>query len=245
MAQALPTTASAPLRCLIVDDDPLAVQVVQNCVANTAFLELAGSYGSAVEAAEVLRTTAVDVLFLDVEMPLMSGLDLLSTLQEPPAVILITSSPNYAVQAFEHQVVDYLMKPLSYARFLTAARLALAAVETRQRLAALPAPADAESTFIKVESKLVQVRFADVQYIEALGDYVHIVLAGQKLIVHSTMRSVEEKFPTQDFVRVHRSFIVNLRHVQAIEDNAVVIGKKHISIGQTYLREVLQRLNKF
>lgn len=243
---ALSSTTATPLRCLIVDDDPLAVQIVQNCVANTAFLEAVASCTSAVEAAEVLRTSAIDVLFLDVEMPLMSGLDLLSTLDEPPAVVLITSNPSYAVQAFDHQVVDYLVKPLSYARFLTAARHALAAVEARRGGDGAAPTADADSTFIKVDSKLVRVRFTEVLYVEALGDYVHIVLeGGQKLIVHSTMRSVEEKFPPQSFVRVHRSFIVNLRQVQAIEDNAVLIGKKHISIGQTYLRDVLQRLNKF
>ena len=237
------TSPVSVLRCLIVDDDPLALQVVQNCVANTPFLEAIGTCSSAVEAAEFLRTSPVDVLFLDVEMPLMSGLDLLSTLQKPPAVVLITSNPKYAVQAFDHQVVDYLVKPISYARFLTAARHALAAVEARQ-VAEVPA-AEAESTFIKVDNKLVRVRFADVQYVEALGDYVHIVLDGQKLIVHSTMRGVEEKFPAHSFVRVHRSFIVNLSQVQAIEDNAVIIGKKNIPIGQTYLRDVLQRLNKF
>lgn len=238
-----PAASASPLRCLIVDDDPLAVQVVQNCVANTAFLTTAGTCESAVEAAEVLRTTPIDVLFLDVEMPLMSGLDLLTTLREPPAVVLITSNPKYAVQAFDHQVVDYLLKPINYARFLVAARHALAAVEAG-RATELPAP-DSESTYIKVDQKLVRVRFADVLYVEALGDYVHIVLENQKLIVHSTMHAVAAKFPAQQFVRVHRSFIVNLRQVQAIEDNAVVIGKKHISIGQTYLRDVLQRLNKF
>jgi two-component system LytT family response regulator len=243
MALPASTSSSGLLRCLIVDDDPLAIQVIQNCVAHTAFLEAVGTCASAVEAAEFLRTTAVDVLFLDVEMPLMSGIDLLSTLHNPPAVVLITSNPKYAVQAFDHQVVDYLVKPVSYPRFLTAARHALAAVEARQ---ASTAPAgDADSTFIKVENRLVRVRFADVHYVEALGDYVHVVLDGQKLIVHSTMRSVEEKFPAHDFVRVHRSFIVNLAQVQTIEDNVVIIGKKHIPIGQTYLRDVLQRLNKF
>ena len=230
------TSPVAPLRCLIVDDDPMAVQVVQNCVNNTAFLDAVGTCASAVEAAEFLRHTPVDVLFLDVEMPLMSGIDLLSTLQEPPAVVLITSNPAYAVEAFSYHVVDYLVKPISYARFLTAARHALAAVRA----------ADAESTFVKVDSKLVRVLFAEVQYVEALGDYVHIVTtAGQKLVVYSTMRAAEEKFPAQQFVRVHRSFLVNMRHIVAVEDNAVVVGKKHFPIGQTYLRDVLQRLNKF
>lgn len=233
-----------PLRCLIVDDDPLAAQVVQNCVTNTPFLETVGTCSNAVDAAEFLRTAAVDVLFLDVEMPLMSGIDLLSTLQEPPAVVLITSSPDYAVEAFSYAVVDYLVKPIRYARFLQAAQNALAAVE-EARGPALPAP-DAEFTFVKVDQRLVRVRFADVLYVEALGDYVHVVQKeGSKLVVHSTMHAAEEKFPAQQFVRVHRSFIVNLNHIEAIEDNAVVIGKKHFPIGQTYLRDVLQRLNKY
>ena len=222
----------------------MAVQVVRSCVLNTAFLAVAGVCESAVEAAEFLRTTPVDVLFLDVEMPLMSGMELLSTLQEPPAVVLVTSNPGYAVEAFSHQVVDYLVKPINYARFLMAARHALAAVEARQN--GLGPAADADSTFVKVDSKLVRVQFADVLYVEALGDYIHIVTAsGKKMVVYSTLHGAEQKFPAQQFVRVHRSFLANVQHIQAIENNAVVIGKKHISIGQTYLRDVLQRLNRF
>jgi len=234
---------SAALRCLVVDDDPMAVQVVQNCIANTPFLVSVGSCTSAIEAADFLRTNPVDVLFLDVEMPLMSGLDLLGTLESSPAVVLITSNPSYAVKAFGYDVVDYLVKPITYARFLMAARRALAAVELQQNQGSSP---DADAAYVKVDGKLVRVRFAEVLYVEALGDYVHIVTnSGQKLVVHGTLRSVEEKFPAQQFVRVHRSFIANLRHIQFIEDNAVVIGNKHIPIGQTYQRDVLQRLNKF
>ncbi|KAA9338481.1 response regulator transcription factor [Hymenobacter busanensis] len=242
----MPHSPVSPLRCLVVDDDPMAVQVVQNCIANTSFLEAAGSCTSAVEAADVLRSTPIDLLFLDVEMPQMSGIDLLGTLQNPPLVVLITSSTEYAVQAFEHSVVDYLVKPVRYARFLQAAQKALDAVEARSASDKEPTtPSGADFTFVKVDNKLVRVLFDEVRYVEALGDYVHVVTGQQKLIVYSTMRAVEEKFPAQQFVRVHRSFIVNLRHIQAIEDNAVVIEGKHISIGQTYLREVLQRLNKF
>lgn len=241
--------SSAPtvLRCLVVDDDPLAIQVIQNCISHTDFLESVGSCSSAIEAAATLRTTPVDVLFLDVDMPEMSGLDLLDTLTEPPLVVLVTSSRDYAVAAFEHRVVDYLVKPVAYARFLKAAQKAL---ETAEATPAAPAEAPAaaitaDHTFVKVDSKLVRVAFDDVHYVEALGDYVHIVLGQQKLIVYSTMRAVEEKFPAQQFMRIHRSTIVNLRYVQAIDDNAVVIDGKHLPIGQTYLRDVLQRLNKF
>ena len=244
------TSSPAQLRCLVVDDDPLSVQVVLNCSANTPFLASVGSFTNPVEAAEALRTQPVDLLFLDVEMPLLSGIELLGTLQHPPLVILITSSKNYAVQAFEHAVVDYLVKPVSYARFLQATQKALDMTERQAPASAsaeaieAPAP-DADFTFVKVDNKLVRIGFDDVRYVEALGDYVHIVTGQSKLIVYSTMKAVEEKFPSSRFVRVHRSFIVNLNRIQALEDNAVIVEGKHISVGQTYLRDVLQRLNKF
>jgi DNA-binding LytR/AlgR family response regulator len=235
----------SPLRCLVVDDDPLSIQIVENCIASTNFLISAGSCTSAVQAAEVLRAQPVDLLFLDVEMPLMSGIDLLRTLQNPPLVVLITSSQQYAVEAFEHDVVDYLVKPISYARFLKAAQRALELATTRSEPEPA-APADtADFTFMKVDTKLVKVIFDEVRYVEALGDYVHVVTGQSKLIVYSTMKAVEEKFPASLFVRVHRSFIVNLKRIQAIEDNSILIDGKHIPIGQTYTREVFQRLNKF
>ncbi|MDO7845290.1 LytTR family DNA-binding domain-containing protein [Hymenobacter sp. M29] len=240
--------STSVLSCLVVDDDPLSVQVVLNCINNTPFLSATGSYTNPVEAAEALRTQPIDLLFLDVEMPLMSGIELLRTLQNPPLVVLITSSKDYAVQAFEHAVVDYLVKPVSYARFLQASQKALEIAE-RQHPAdadAIEAPApNAAFTFVKVDNKLVRVTFADVRYVEALGDYVHIITGHSKLIVYSTMKGVEEKFPSKLFVRVHRSFIVNVQYIQALEDNMLTVDSKQIPVGQTYLRDVMQRLNKF
>ncbi len=244
--------AASTLRCLVVDDDPLSVQVVLNCIANTPFLTAVGSFTNPIEAAESLRTDPVDLLFLDVEMPLLSGIELLRTLYQPPLVVLITSSKDYAVEAFEQAVVDYLVKPVSYPRFLQAAQKAVDTLERRAAAAAAPDPEaiataapDADYTFVKVDNKLVRVNFDEVRYVEALGDYVHVVTGQSKLIVYSTMKAVEEKFPTSRFVRVHRSFIVNFNRIQALEDNAVVVEGKHIPVGQTYLREVMQRLNKF
>lgn len=244
----LPT--ELPLRCLVVDDDPMSVQIVSNCIRTTPFLTLAAACDSAIEATQLLRTQTFDALFLDVEMPLMSGLDLLRSLPDPPQVVLITSSESYAVQAFEFAVSDYLLKPISYPRFLQAAQKVQAAVlADRQAEAEVAGPAappesSAEFTFVKVDNKLVRVDFADVYYVEALGDYVHIVMTGHKYIVYSTMRAIEEKFPASRFVRVHRSFIVNIGFVQAMEDNSLLIKDKYIPIGQTYLRGLSQRLNK-
>ena len=242
-------TLTSPLRCLVVDDDPMSVQIVRTCIGNTPFLATLATCSSAIEAAERLRTQPFDVLFLDVEMPLMSGLDLLRALPDPPQVVLITSSRSYAVQAFEFAVTDYLVKPLSYPRFLQAAQKVLEVI-TAQRAAPSeanllpPASTKAEFTFVKVDNKLVRVDFANVLYVEALGDYVHLVTSHSKLIVYSTMRAIEEKFPPRSFVRVHRSFIINIDYVQALEDNSLLMNNKHIPIGQTYMRGLLQRLNK-
>jgi two-component system LytT family response regulator len=242
-------TITTPLRCLVVDDDPIAVQIVRTCIGTTPFLEATGACYSAMEAAELLRTQEFDVLFLDVEMPLMSGLELLRSLPDPPQVVLISSSQSYAVQAFEFAVADYLLKPLSYPRFLQAAQKVLETINAQRPLAAdaelgLATGNNSEFTFVKVDNKLVRVDFADVFYVEALGDYVHLVTSRSKLIVYSTMRAIEEKFPPQRFVRVHRSFIINIDYVHALEDNALLIKDKHIPIGQTYMRGLLQRLNK-
>ncbi|MFD1469979.1 LytR/AlgR family response regulator transcription factor [Hymenobacter caeli] len=227
------------LTCLVVDDDPLSVQVVLNCIANTPFLTAAGSFTDPAAAADFLRTQTVDLLFLDVEMPLLSGIELLDTLQHPPLTVLITSSKDYAVEAFEHAVVDYLVKPVSYARFLQAAQNALAVAQKHDK-----SLTHSDFAFVKVDSRLVRVDFDEVRYVEALGDYVHIITTHSKHIVYSTMRAVADKFPAARFVRVHRSFIVNLQHVQAVEDGAVVVDGKHIPVGQTYARDVMQRVNK-
>ena len=245
------SVSSPILRCLIVDDDPLAIQLVQNCVANTPFLELAGTCADAIAAGEFLRTHPVDLLLLDVEMPLMSGLELLRLLPTRPMVILITSNPHYAVEAFEEAVVDYMVKPISYGRFMKAVQrarevweVAQTAVDTASPLPA-PPPADADFTFIKVDSRLVKIPFADVLYVEALGDYVHLVTAFKKHIVYATMKAVAARFPEALFLRVHRSFIVNVARITAIEDNGVLIGDRSIPIGQTYLKDVLRRINTF
>jgi two-component system LytT family response regulator len=254
MPNTLPDTTSAipPLRCLVVDDDPLSVQIVLNCIANTPFLQSVGSCTSGIEAAEALRTQPqpLDVLFLDIEMPMMSGLDLLRLQAELPQVVLITSSEHYAVQAFEFAVADYLLKPLSYPRFLQAAQKVLENIAAERAAeadligSAPVSAAEPDFTFVKMDTKLVRVDFKEVQYVEALGDYVHIVTSHSKLIVYSTMRAIEEKFPPSQFLRVHRSFIANINCIQALEDNSLIIKDKHIPVGQTYLRNVLQRLNR-
>lgn len=244
-------SAPSPIRCLVVDDDPFAIQIIENCIANTPFLTSVGACESAISAAEFLRVQEVDLLLLDVEMPLMSGLELLRSLSVQPHVVLITGNPNYAVEAFEQDVIDYLVKPITYARFLRAAqkvRDAMDAAIVTAEQTPLPPP-DADFTFMKVDAKLVKIPFAEVLYVEALGDYVHVVTDSKKHIVYATMKAIESRFPESRFVRVHRSFIVNLSRITAIEDSTIYLGngpkEKQVPIGQTFTKDVFSRLNRF
>ncbi|WP_034256604.1 LytR/AlgR family response regulator transcription factor [Adhaeribacter aquaticus] len=226
-------------KTVIVDDDPFSAKVLEKFVQNIEFLELKNVCHSSLEASKLLRSEPVDLLILDVEMPEMSGLDLISTLNREAMVIMVSASRDYAVEAFEQNVVDYLVKPVTYPRFLIAANKALEKVKSQQT------QASSEFTFVKVEQKLVKIIFTEVLYIEALGDYVHIISNNKKTIVYSTMKSIENKFPGNKFIRVHRSFIVNIDKIGAIEDNNILIGDKYIPIGATYLKGVIQVLNRF
>jgi two-component system LytT family response regulator len=227
------------IKTLIIDDDPFSAKVLEKFVGNTEFLELAGICNSSLEAAKFLRSQPVDLLLLDVEMPEMSGLDLLSTLNREAMVIMVSASREYAVEAFEQSVIDYLVKPVTYPRFLIAAQKALDKVKLTSQTTST------DFTFVKVEQKLVKIPFADIFYIEALGDYVHIVANNKKTIVYATMKSIESKFPSNKFIRVHRSFIVNLDKIGSVEDNNIIIGDKYIPIGATYMKGLLQLLNRF
>lgn len=229
---------SLSIKTVIIDDDPFSMKVLEKFVQNTEFLELAAVCDNGMEASKLLRTLPVDLLLLDVEMPEMSGLDLLSTLNREAMVIIVSASREYAVEAFELNVIDYLVKPIPYPRFLIAVQKALEKVKANHQ----NTPTD--FTFVKVEQKLVKIPFDDIQYIEALGDYVHLVSKNKKTIVYSTMKSIENKFPHNKFIRVHRSFIVNLDKIGSIEDNSIIIGEKFIPIGATYLKSVLQLLNR-
>jgi DNA-binding LytR/AlgR family response regulator len=240
---------SAPLvdvsrvKCLIIDDDIFSAKIIEKFAQDTDFLELVGIANGSIEAYKILREQPVDLLFLDMEMPEMSGLDLLSTITDKELKVIVTSaSREYAVEAFEQNVVDYLVKPIRYPRFLIAAQKALRLDRAKHQTAP---PPSSDYTFIKVEQKLVKIHFAEVQYIEALGDYVHIVCHNKKTIAYATMKAVANRFPAHKFIRVHRSFIVNIDAITAVEDNNVAINDKFIPIGATYVKGVLQLLNKF
>lgn len=225
------------MKCLIVDDDILSRKIIQAMIEKTDFLQMGKSCGSAIEAAEILRSEAYDLVFLDVEMPDMTGLELLKNLSTLPMVILVTSKEDYAVEAFEYQVVDYLLKPPVYSRFLKAVSKARSMFEEKSSR-----PEGSDFIFVKSESKFVRINFQDILYVEAMGDYITINTPGQKIIVHTTMAAMERKLPEDKFIRVHRSYIINIKSIDSIEDMVILIGKKLIPVGASYKETLLRKL---
>lgn len=242
----------SPLTCAIIDDEEINRLTLEHYISLTSSLQLVESMDDALQGLNYFRAgNRVDVLFLDVQMPQLNGLDLLRILPDPPIVILTTAHEDFAVDAFDLRVTDYLVKPFDYARFSRAVQRALlqhatpvAAVAAAAPAATLLSPPD-NDLFVKVNSKMVRINFDDVLYIEALSDYVVIVTEKQKYIVYTTMKSLDARLPFDHFVRVHRSYILNLRRIEAIEDGAAVVpGGQHVPIGKSYQEAFFGKLNR-
>lgn len=247
-----------PLACVIIDDNEINRLTLERSVERHDQLTLAASFPDAVEALTYFNAGGrADVLLLDIEMPHISGLELVKLLPEPkPAVILVTTHASFAVDAFELRVLDYLVKPVGYARFCQAiARVAeqyrpVPAPPAPEPLVvaepASPAPSDISATgtdmFVKTNGKLLRINFADVLYIEALSTYVVLVTEKHKHIVGGTLKSIEERLPFRHFVRVHRSYIVNLHRVEAMADNMLKLGQHEVPVSRPYQEEFTQRL---
>ena len=226
------------LNCVIVDDDALSVRLLEGFVAQTESLSLQRSFTDPVEAVQYLRENQVDLLFLDVEMPSMTGLEVLETLDDKPAVVLVSGKSEYALDAFQFDVEDYLLKPPSYARFLRAVNKVQEKLSQDQAL-----HFKGDYVFVKSDTALVKVDIRQVQWVEALSDYVALVTKEKKYVCHSTMKSIESKLPVDQFVRVHRSYIVRIDQIDAIEDKTVSVGKKIIPVGGTYRESLMGKLN--
>jgi two-component system LytT family response regulator len=230
---------TAPMQCLIVDDDPMSVAMLSHLVEKTDFLSLQGTFQDPLAAASYLGSHAIDLLFLDIEMPGMTGLEMLGALTAPPKVIIVSSKGDHALAAFDFDVVDYLLKPVSHSRFLKAVMKAKDRVQKDEEMVF-----KGNSIFVKSDAVLVKLDIRDILWIEALADYVAIVTTQKKHVCHSTMKAIESRLPAGQFVRIHRSYIVRLDRIDAIEDNSVSVDGKLIPVGGTY-REGLMNLLDF
>ena len=224
----------APIRCLIVDDEPLAHQVLTRFIAQTPGLTLAGTCRNVMEAHEHLSSQPVDLMFLDIEMPLMNGLAFLRTLRYPPKTIITTAYREYAYEGYELDVLDYLLKPFSYERFAKAVG----------RLTTAPDPADGQHLLLKDQGSLFKVSCRDILYVEGCKDYVKVVTTAKTHLHHATMKEMAELLG-DNFARVHRSFIVSAAHIKLLQPEQVVLTDGSlIPIGSSYKPELLAWFKK-
>ncbi|MDI3521669.1 MAG: hypothetical protein PWR04_1657 [Anaerophaga sp.] len=234
------------MNCIIIDDDKLSIKIIEEFVGRTEGLHLAGSFSSAVAAMNSLNqpdAEKVDLIFLDIEMPEMSGIEFLESLDIIiPQVIIYSSQEKYALESYEYDVTDYLLKPVQFGRFIKAVNRA------RERYEKKESPVK-ESTeiFIKNNGSLVRIKYEDILWIEALENYVVLNTFSEKYTIHFTMKAIADKMPSDRFMRIHRSFIVNFSKIKVIEDNSVVIktdsGTKVIPIGKSYRDKLMNDIN--
>jgi len=227
------------MNAIIIDDDPVARELLKICVERTDFLNLVGSYAGIKEAMAVLKEDKnIDLILLDVEMPGINGIDFLNTFKEVPNVIIISSKKDYAADAYDNNVVDYIVKPINYERFLKAVKKVQAVKDTIQFDSN-----DSEFIFVRHKGRLQKVPITDIEYAEANADYVNIVTGDAKYVVHSSMKNIVAKFPSRKFVRVHRGYIVNLEKVKTLEENTLYLTTTGVPIGRLYKEHLLKRLN--
>ena len=241
------------LNVLIVDDEPLALDVLETYIGQMPDLHLVKRCSNAIEANEVLKQESVDLMFLDIQMPQLTGTDFVKTLIHPPMIVFTTAYPNYAIQGFDLNALDYLLKPISFERFVKAVNKAVEHAELSQREAGPAAHGNAlgdglDFFFVKADKKLVKVNFDDIIYIEGLKDYVIIRLVAGRVITLQTMKSLEDRLPQMRFRRIHRSYIVALEKILAIEGNMVEVQEKDkpklLPIGKNYRDDLLVLIEK-
>ncbi len=224
------------IRCLIVDDEPLSREVIEAYVNDTPQLALAGKCSNAIEAAEMLRNEPIDLVFLDINMPKLSGISLVKSLTNPPAVVFITAYPEFAVEGFEVEAVDYLLKPCSFERFLKAVGKAEVFLKaTAKKL-------EMNYFVVKADKRLHKLAFEEILYFMSIGDYVKVFTKGKVLITNEILRNIEEQLPDSRFIRLHKSYIVSLEAIQYLEGNQVKVGEVMLPVGLTYKDNLMAKL---
>ena len=233
------------IKAIIVDDEPLALDVLETYIAQLPELELVAICENALEAREVLKEHDVDLMFLDINMPQLTGIDFLKTLSVKPNFIFTTAHPYYAVEGFELNAIDYLMKPIPLERFMKAVNKV---IDMQVGETSTPEKKKENFIFVKADKKLIKVNFDDILYIEGLKDYVIIRQKEGRVITLHTMKSLESKLPDHIFKRIHRSYIVNIGAINAIVGNMIELKEKsqvkHIPIGKNYREDLLKVINK-
>jgi len=221
------------IRCIAVDDERLLRDLLEDSISQVPFLQLTATCKNAMEACNVMESGQVDLIFLDIQMPGLNGLQFLAALKNPPMVILVTAYEQYALEDFNLQVIDYLLKPFSFERFLKACNRANELFHLQNPVAGTP---ELQDFFVNVEYTQVKIIAADIEYIEGLKDYIKIYLstAEKPILTRMTMKAIEEKFPAGTLIRCHKSFLVAAKKISTIKRDFVCIGKKEIPVSESY-----------
>jgi DNA-binding LytR/AlgR family response regulator len=235
------------INCIIIDDEPLARKGLKEYIADVDFLQLTGEFENPLKATEMISEGKVHLLFLDIQMPKITGLDFFKTLQQAPPVIFTTAYPQYALDGFNLNALDYLVKPVAFERFLQAALKAKEYYELRIKNNSVTSGEAQNYFFIKTDGKLVKIFYDDILLVEAVQNYVNIFTAEKKYITYLTFKSVEEYLPAGSFIKVHKSYIVPAQKIESIEGNEIKIGAHQVPISRNLKDEVMEKLlgNKF
>ena len=226
------------MNAIIIEDEDISAKLLEQFIRKTGFINLTGSFSNPVEALAFLANKKADLVFLDMEMPEMNGLEFIKAVQNQTFQIIVTTSHrDFAVDAFEHDVTHYLVKPIAYPSFFKAVSRAKEIFEKET-----PATAD-DVLFVKKGSSVMRLHTSDILWVEALGDYIVLHNGLNKFVVHSTMKDIETRLSAKDYLRVHRSFIVRIDRIDKIEDGTISFGNKLIPIGKSYKESVAKRLN--
>ena len=229
------------LNCLIVDDESMARKGLREYADEIEFLNIVGSCENALKASRQLNEQKVDLIYLDIHMPKLSGIDFLRTLKHPPLTILTTAYADYAIEGYTLDVIDYLVKPITFERFLKASQKALEYFQLKHRAEGKTGD-QMDYFFVRCDNKFEKVFYRDVSYIEALQNYVIIHVAGRKLITYLTLTSIENQLPPDRFVKVHKSYIVSVSQIRAIEGNEIIMNSERIPISRALRDDVIQQI---
>lgn len=228
------------LKCLIIDDEEMSRAIIEYYCSKLDHLHIVNQFDNALDAIQYINTNTVDLVFLDIHMPELNGFDFIDSLNIPPKIILTTSDSNFALNAFEYKcIIDYLVKPIKFPRFIKA----VTKVDAPKSFVESESIEKTNEMYVNIDRRLVKIHIPDIYLIEAKGDYINIKTETKNHIVHTTMKKIEDKLPDSLFLKIHRSFIINLKKIIDIEDNSVLIKKEVVPVSRSNRAELMNRLN--
>jgi DNA-binding LytR/AlgR family response regulator len=230
------------IKCIIIDDEPLAIKVIKSHLKEIDYMELIASFNTPITALPLIEKGEIDAIFLDINMPKMNGLDFLRSLTVKPHVVITTAYREFAVESFELDVLDYLVKPIPFGRFLKAVNKITKRINLEKESSSEVSMKEEPFIFLKVDKKLMKIKLNDILYIESLKDYIKVITVLGDYLVHKSMTSISEELPNENFIRIHRSFTIAINKISFVEGNSIEIGNRRIPIGRNYLKPAKQKI---